>query len=108
MPRKTFDVAKVTEPLEFNFGDDDFIFTAYAPEELPANVIVEYSELVQSGKLHEAHKKFFAKSLHQESALEFEHRLNSHEKPITLATMIQVAEWLVTEYSRFPTNKPKR
>lgn len=108
MAKKIFEVSKVTEPLEFSLGEDDFTFVAYAPEELPANVLVEYSELVSDGRLHEAHKRFFAKALHEESAREFEYRLNSHEKPITLSTMIQISEWLVTEYSRFPTTKPKR
>lgn len=108
--KKTFKIAEVTEELEFNLGEDDYEFRAYAPEEIPANVLVEYSELVSAGKLHEAHKKFFTKVLHPESAIEFEYRLNTHEKgkTITLSTMIQVAEWLVTEYSRFPTQSARR
>lgn len=110
MALKTFSVAKITEALEFKFDaeGDDFVFTAYAPQEVPANVLVEYSELVQEGKLHEAHKRFFRRALHDDSAKEFEKRLDSNDKPITLASLIEVAEWLVTEYSRFPTKSAKR
>lgn len=103
---KVFDVAKTTEPVEFQIGAD--LFTAYPPEALPAYVLIEYSELVTQGKIHDAHKAFFAKSLIGESATLFEHRLHAHDNPITLATMIQVAEWLVEQYSAIPTKRAKR
>ncbi len=103
---KVFEVTKSTEPIEFQVGSD--LFTAYAPEDLPAYTLIEYSELVQAGKIHDAHKAFFSKTLIGESATLFDSRLHSHENPITLTIMIQVAEWLVEQYSATPTRRAKR
>lgn len=103
---KVFEIAKSTQPLEFQVGSD--LFTAYPPEELPAYVLIEYSELVQAGKIHDAHKAFFSKTLVPESHTIFNQRLNSHDNPITLAVMIQVSEWLVEQYAATPTKRAKR
>lgn len=103
---KIFEIAKSTQPLEFQVGAE--LYTAYPPEELPAYVLIEYSELVQAGKIHDAHKAFFAKTLLPESHTAFNARLTSHENPITLGIMVQVAEWLVEQYAATPTKRAKR
>lgn len=103
MAKKSFSTADALENIEFDVDGEDFL--AYPPNRLPANVLIRYSEQVQEGKLYEAHQAFFDKALQPESALRFQHRLNDHEKPITLPMMIQVAEYLINEYSDFDPKK---
>lgn len=100
---KKFSVADAKEPIEFQVGNDTFY--ALAPENLPANVLIRYTESVQEGQLFEAHKTFFNRVLVGESADQFNFRLDSTEKPITLSTMVQVAEWLVEMYAAFDPKK---
>lgn len=102
---KTFEVSDFQEPMEFQVGKD--VFRAIAPERLPGNVLIRYSETVSAGKLYEAHQVFFARCLEKESADLFAHRLDSKENPITLTVMAQVAEWLMGQYSGNPTEPPK-
>lgn len=98
---KEFTVADTTEPLEFKIGKD--VFKACAPEMLPGNVIIRYTEKVNAGKLHEAHQEFFNRVLDKESADLFNFRLDSKDNPINLNTMANVAAWLMEQYTTFPT-----
>jgi hypothetical protein len=104
MTMKEFTVSDAVEPLEFKIGTD--IFKALAPERLPGNVVIRYAEQVNQGKIYEAHQTFFARALDKESAELFMHRLDSKENPITLGTMVQVAEWLMEQYSNLITTQP--
>lgn len=100
---KQFKVSDAVEPVEFQVGDETFY--ALAPDALPANILIRYTEMVQDGKLYDAHKTFFGRALVKESADRFIHRLDSTETPITLSVMVQVAEWLVEIYSNFNPKK---
>lgn len=97
--KKIFKIAEAQEPLEFEIDGDTFV--AAPPNRLPGNVLISYVEEIQAGKVYQGHKNFFAKALVPESAVRFEERLNSPENPIPLQQMIEVAEWLTTEYSAF-------
>lgn len=97
--KKMFKISAAQEPLEFQIDDDSF--TAIAPNRLPGNVLIAYVEDVQEGRVYLGHRNFFARALLPESAERFEERLNSVENPIPLQQMIEVAEWLTTEYSSF-------
>lgn len=100
---KTFKVSDNKDMIEFQVGDD--VFKALSPDRLPGNVIVRYVEQVQNGKMYEAHSTFFARALDKESAELFVHRLDSKENPINLSTMVQVAEWLMEQYSNLVTTQ---
>lgn len=106
MTKKVFAVSDSDEPVEFDISPDSF--TALKPGEVPANVLIKYSEQVQAGKLYEAHQDFFERVLIGESAKVFKDRLDSSETPITLNTMIEVAGWLVEQYSSTPKVQRKR
>lgn len=103
MSKKSFATTEALDAVEFDIDGEDFI--AVPPNRLPANVLIRYSETVQEGRLYEAHKHFFAGVLTDESAERFNARLNSKENPITLPLMIEVAEFLVTEYANFAPKK---
>jgi hypothetical protein len=96
---KVFKTAAAQEPLEFQIDEDTF--TAIAPNRLPGNVLINYVEEVSDGKVYVGHKHFFEKALVKDSAEKFAERLDSTENPINLQQMIEVAEWLVNEYSAF-------
>lgn len=100
---KKFNVADAKEPIEFQVGNDTFY--AMAPENVPANILIRYTEQIQDNKLFEAHKVFFGRVLIGESADQFVHRMDSTENPINLSIMIQVAEWLIEMYSAFDVKK---
>lgn len=103
---KTFEVGTSPDPIEFQVGED--VFYAVPPGNLPANILIRYSEQVQDGKVYEAHKQLFARVLIGESADRFIHRMDSLDNPINLATMVNVAEYLIGEYAAFdPKVKPK-
>ena len=93
------------DPLEFQIDEDTF--TAIAPNRLPGNVLISYVEVVGEGKVYLGHKHFFEKALLPESSALFSERLDSPEKPINLQQMIEVAEWLVQEYSAFTVGETK-
>jgi len=97
--KKIFKTAVAQEPLEFELDGETFI--AIAPNRLPGNVLISYVEDVTEGKVYVGHKKFFEKALVKDSAEKFAERLDSNENPINLQQMIEVAEWLVNEYSAF-------
>lgn len=106
MSKRSFSTAEALDKIEFDVDGEDFI--AVAPNRLPANVLIRYSETVQDGKLYEAHKDFFAKVLEDDSAVRFEQRLSgtdADKQPITLAMMIEIAEFLVTAYADFSPKK---
>lgn len=106
MSQKSFKTSEALENVTFDIDGEDFI--AVPPNRLPANVLIRYSETVQAGKLYEAHKDFFGKVLEEESGLRFEKRLNGStddKTPVTLALMIEIAEYLITAYSDFDPKK---
>ena len=96
---KVFKTAVAQEPLEFQIDEDTF--TAIAPNRLPGNVLIAYVEDITAGHVYLGHKNLFEKALVKDSAERFTERLNSTENPINLQQMIEVAEWLVNEYSAF-------
>lgn len=100
---KKFNVSDTKDPIEFQVGNETFY--ALAPENVPANILIRYTEQVQDGKLYEAHKLFFARVLIGESSEQFSMRMDSTDTPITLATMMQVAEWLIEMYAAFDPKK---
>lgn len=103
--KKVFKTAVAQEPLEFEIDGDSF--TAIAPNRLPGNVLISYVEDITEGHVYLGHKKLFEKSLLPESAEKFAARLDSTENPINLQQMIEVAEWLVEEYSAFTVGETK-
>lgn len=103
--KKVFQTAVAQDPLEFEIDGDTF--TAIAPNRLPGNVLISYVEEVGEGKVYLGHKHLFEKTLVPESAVLFSERLDSTEKPINLQQMIEVAEWLVQEYSAFTVGETK-
>lgn len=98
---KKFHVTNNLEHVEFQIGNDTF--KALPKGRLPGNILMRYSEQIQDGKLYEAHKVFFGRVLDKESAELFNHRLDSTEDPIDIMTMAEVAQWLIEQYSTFPT-----
>lgn len=100
---KKFSVAAAQSPVEFQVGTDTFY--ALAPDSVPANILIRYTELIEDNKLFEAHKTFFNRVLVGESADQFIHRMDSTDNPINLAVMIQVAEWLIEMYAAFDVKK---
>jgi hypothetical protein len=105
MAKKVFKIAAALDPLEFEIDGDTF--TAIAPNRLPGNVLIEYVENIQSGKVYQGHKEFFERALLPESAERFNSRLNDPANPIPLQQMIEVAEWLTVEYSAFTVGGTK-
>lgn len=101
--KKSFSSSDALDKVTFDVDGEDFI--ASPPNRLPANVLIRYSEKVQEGKLYEAHQEFFSKVLEEDSGTRFNHRLNSSDNPITLAMMIEIAEFLINEYSDFSPKK---
>lgn len=89
--------ANKAAPIKFVIDEDEF--EAIHPERLPANVLVTYSESINEGKFYRAHQSFFSQALLPDSALLFLSRLDSVENPITLTTMTDVAEYLISTYS---------
>lgn len=100
---KKFIVSDAKEPIEFTIGSDTFF--AIAPENLPANILIRYTEQIQENKLFEGHKTFFNRVLIGDSADQFLHRMDSTDNPINLAVMVQVAEWLIEMYAAFEPKK---
>lgn len=100
---KKFDIGKASEPLEFEIGEDKF--TALPANRLPGAILINYVEEVSEGKVYSGHKHFFEKALLPESSALFTERLSDPENPIPLQQMIEVAEWLTTEYSAFTVGK---
>lgn len=103
--KKVFKISEAMDPLEFEIDGDTFV--AIAPNRLPGNVLITYVEEVGEGKVYLGHKHFFERALMPESAAKFSERLDSVENPIPLQQMIQVAEWLTTEYSAFTVGETK-
>ncbi|SRR6266498_2598284 len=103
--KKVFKIAAAQEPLEFEIDGDTF--TAIAPNRLPGNVLIEYVENIQLGRVYQGHKTFFTKALLPESGERFEDRLNNPDNPISLEVMIEVAEWLTSSYSNFTVGGSK-
>lgn len=103
--KKIFKMAAAQEPLEFELEGESY--TAIAPNRLPGNVLINYVEEVSEGKVYVGHKHFFEKALVPESAERFLKGLDSTEAPIPLQQMIEVAEWLVNEYSAFTVGEAK-
>src|SRR6266542_1126300 len=70
-------------------------FEAISPNKLPAGVLATYFELIQDGKLFEAHLQFFESVLTPESYEKFKERINSKESPITLQLLGDICTWLL-------------
>lgn len=94
---KEFEVASSEKPIQFKIGED--VFTAVAPDMLPANVLIRYTESLQSGKMHEANINFFKRVFDEESAAKFNDRMDDPKNPITLDTMVEVVDWLTEQYT---------
>lgn len=106
MSKKSFSTSEALENIEFDIDGEDYV--AVPPNRLPGYVLIQYSETVQAGKLYEAHKLFFNQVLVGDSKERFDARLKSgddEKAPITLAMMIEIAEYLITAYSDFAPKK---
>src|SRR5688572_2121658 len=95
---KTFTSGSVVPVIEFKL--DEETYTALPANKVPAFTLIRYSEDVSKGKLLEAHKDLFEKTLTGENAKDFLGRLEGGENPINLELMINIAEYLVEAYSK--------
>lgn len=95
MTKKNFSVGKATEPVEFEIDDDNFV--AIPANRLPAGSLAKYFEIVNDGRIFDAHDYFFKTVLTEDSAKLFFERMESVEKPITISLVGDIASWLLGE-----------
>lgn len=92
---KSFNIGTISEPVKFTIDEDEF--EAIPSNRLPAGALAKYFAAINDNNLFDAQALFFSAVLTAESYKRFDDRLNSTDRPITLALLGDVAAWLLGE-----------
>lgn len=90
---KEFTVSGGNQPIRFKVDGD--VFTAIAPDHLPAGYMAKYFELMAENKLFQAHLELMNELLEKDSVDLFNERISSKENPITLQLLADIVTWLL-------------
>lgn len=93
--QKKFSLGTVAKPVTFSIDTDDF--EAIPANRLPAEALASYFQLINEGKLFDAHKTFFKTVLTEESSVLFSERMSSTDSPITVTLLGEIVSWLLSE-----------
>lgn len=93
--QKRFSLGSVAKPVTFAIDGDDF--EAVPANRLPAEALASYFQLINEGKLFDAHKAFFKLVLTEESSAKFFERLADPKNPITVNLLGEIISWLLGE-----------
>lgn len=95
--KRSFGTTTKSEPLVIDVNGEDYSFRP--ADQVPAFALLQYSQEVSAGNLLEAHKTLFSRVLLPDYTEVFLKKLEDDENPISLAIMIEIAEYIVSIYS---------
>jgi hypothetical protein len=96
----------VKEPLSFKLYGEEFHCIPSVQGKLLLDMIAD-STSEETGKAVDVIRKFFKRTLLDESYERFDALINDPDKIVSVETLGEISGWLVSEYTSRPTKRPQ-